>query len=260
MNTIIKKILLLVVPILLASACSTPTEKPSADSATADSVVFNLENDSLRCYLNIAVAEPELALPVGEWIDEMLGGYFPGDARQTQALTDFYGNALADTLRQAASESFAGVPMEFEAKVEKVFETDKLVTYTLTNYYGLGGAHPSSGYYGATFRKSDGRRLGWEIVRQYCHYGLTQLFAQQLKDYFGAESDDDLQQYIWEKYAPYDLPDPQTPPIFTAEGIAFVYQQYEIAAYAMGMPDGTIAYDSIRPMLTGWAKQLIEGL
>lgn len=43
----------------------------------------------------------------------------------------------------------------------------------------------------------------------------------------------------------------------TEEGFAFIYQQYEIAAYAMGMPTDIISYQQVKPYLTEWAKELL---
>ena len=40
-------------------------------------------------------------------------------------------------------------------------------------------------------------------------------------------------------------------------GVGFIYQQYEIAAYAMGMPNDTIPYERIKPFMTEWSKRLI---
>jgi hypothetical protein len=36
----------------------------------------------------------------------------------------------------------------------------------------------------------------------------------------------------------------------------FVYQQYEIASYAVGMPSFTVAYDKLLPYLTPEARKV----
>ncbi|MDY6114103.1 MAG: RsiV family protein, partial [Alloprevotella sp.] len=53
---------------------------------------------------------------------------------------------------------------------------------------------------------------------------------------------------------------PAEAPALKSDGVKFQYQAYEICCYAMGMPDCTIPYDEIRPMLTDYAKQLIAGI
>lgn len=54
------------------------------------------------------------------------------------------------------------------------------------------------------------------------------------------------------------VPFPVWTPHPTEEGLCFVYQQYEIAAYAMGMPSFIIPYDALRPYLTPEAADLLN--
>jgi hypothetical protein len=53
------------------------------------------------------------------------------------------------------------------------------------------------------------------------------------------------------------IPLPSAAPAFTKKGLAFIYQQYEIAPYAAGMVNFDIAYDKIRPFLTAEAQALL---
>ena len=53
------------------------------------------------------------------------------------------------------------------------------------------------------------------------------------------------------------IPFPAWTPFPGENGLVFTYQQYEIAAYAAGMPNFTIPYDEILPYLTPEAKLLI---
>ena len=53
------------------------------------------------------------------------------------------------------------------------------------------------------------------------------------------------------------IPLPAWTPYPTEEGLAFVYQQYEIASYAAGMPAFTLPYEDIAPWLTADARQLL---
>jgi hypothetical protein len=41
--------------------------------------------------------------------------------------------------------------------------------------------------------------------------------------------------------------------------VTFVYQPYEIAPYAVGMPAFTIDFKEIRPYLTVTAQKLLQG-
>ena len=53
------------------------------------------------------------------------------------------------------------------------------------------------------------------------------------------------------------IPLPNTPPALTDKGISIIYQQYEIAPYAAGLPSFYIPYDKAADILTPAAKELI---
>ena len=53
------------------------------------------------------------------------------------------------------------------------------------------------------------------------------------------------------------VPFPAWTPYPDEDGLVFTDQQYEIAAYAAGMPNFTIPYEDILPYLTPEAKRLI---
>lgn len=53
------------------------------------------------------------------------------------------------------------------------------------------------------------------------------------------------------------VPFPAWTPYPSEDGLVFTYQQYEIAAYAAGMPEFTIPYADILPYLTPEAKALV---
>ena len=54
------------------------------------------------------------------------------------------------------------------------------------------------------------------------------------------------------------IPVPQFPPTFTKNGLVFLYQQYEIGPYAVGMPNFCIPYKKVLPYLTEEAAALVE--
>ena len=56
----------------------------------------------------------------------------------------------------------------------------------------------------------------------------------------------------------FGLPLPATDPWLTKKGVSFIYQQYEIAPYAAGMPSFVLAYDDIRPYLTEDAAKMLR--
>ena len=233
----------------LLTACHTGTKQEGSIAS------FDFDQDSIICKIQAEVPEQVLSSAVGEWMVEQLGGYYTGDATDMQAIVDFYGKALSDTLLQALPDSFSG-EVAYEAEMNKAYETDQFVTYSFTSYLDLGGAHPTSVEAGATFRKSDGRRLSWDIVQQNKSHIFKQMLTETLCDYFGVDDETALNSLLWDSSS-HEVPLPNTPPYLMENGIVVIYQQYEIASYAMGMPGDTIPYERIKPVLTDWAQKLI---
>ena len=56
----------------------------------------------------------------------------------------------------------------------------------------------------------------------------------------------------------FGLPLPVTDPWLTRDGIVFLYQEYEIACYAMGRPSVILPYEVLLPLLTDEAKALLK--
>ena len=54
------------------------------------------------------------------------------------------------------------------------------------------------------------------------------------------------------------IPLPACTPALTNQGLKFIYQQYEIGPYALGMVNFTVPYDKIKKFMTGEAAKLIE--
>lgn len=240
--------------ISLLIACQPKTESIEKPCIEADSVCFVFDQERIVCKINVETPDSSLRQAVGEWVDEQLGGYNTEDVCDMTGMVDFYGKAWVDTLRKALIDIRPDAVVEYEAQMKKAYETDKIVTYTFTSYLGLGGAHPSSSETGATFRKSDGKRLSWDIVRHELDYLFYDVKKDVIKAYFDCQTDEQLELMIDNIF---DIPNPNTPPIFLQDGIMLIYQQYEIAGYAAGMPGGTVSYKKMKPLMTGQAKQLL---
>ncbi len=151
-------------------------------------------------------------------------------------------------------------------------QTATFVTYSTQLYTYLGGAHGSTISAGHTFRRSDGRHMGWNMVDTTRKAELTALIRDGLKEYF-AEGEDlstpltDAE--LLDRLLLWDDPDtpedelsdgiplPHTAPWLTPTGVAFLYQQYEIAPYAVGMPNMTIPFEVIAPLLTAEGRSLL---
>ena len=143
--------------------------------------------------------------------------------------------------------------LESSTKITRDYESDNVITYTFNSYENAGGAHGGSVSSGMTFRKSDGRRIGWEL---FSTVKMQSILRNGLKEYFEVKTDEELESCLSLSNS-YYIPMPTTPPIFTKKGILVIYQQYEIAAYASGMPSFIISYKNAKKMLNSTGKKLL---
>jgi hypothetical protein len=202
---------------------------------------------------------PALVQIVREWISEEMGGTYKGSYAAGDSLLGFYGKAAIDTLIVYSKDMEPGMNLENRMSVRKTYETDKLVTFEASSYAYFGGAHGGATLEGATFRKSDGRKFGWDIFKLESRFSKVQdIIKAGLKQYFKVNTDDELKENLLNPDQIYVLPLPQAVPYFTKEGVKFVYAQYEIACYAAGMPSFTVPYDKIKDALTVSAAALID--
>lgn len=224
-----------------------------------DSVTFSFAGSDVTSDIVAMVPEKNVRHAVLEWLDESLGGTFDGDKEDMGAIVGHYGNLYVDKLNSISSQ---GVPdyaeLSYYARMDKIYETDKVVTYGLTIDIDMGGAHPLSKEMGATFSKADGKRLTWDMVSKDRTTGVKNVVKEMLKDYFNAKTDDELMKCVQGVKNASSIPLPKTPPYMTEEGFVLIYQQYEIASYAAGMPGDTIPYKTMKPYLTEDVRKLTE--
>ena len=262
-----------------------PTEANTPKQLT-DTLVVNLTsrymNDSTATSaLNVAfpVANKKnstLVAAINEWISEELGGTY-GDSIEgdyakllsdTAAMIDHYFAAIKklndDNWKEMAEniqpEDLQGMQLFDSISITKTAEGKDWVTFQFVNEVFQGGAHGSHLVFGQTFRKSDGRRIGWDIIRQLPEGNLQELMRKGLVSYFAADNEEGFKEEdlenVLDESARYYIPMPQCPPLFTSEGILFLYNQYEIAAYAMGLPSFVLTWEELKPYLNVTAKRL----
>ena len=112
-------------------------------------------------------------------------------------------------------------------------------------------------YSGVTFRKADGRRIGWDVFTGQYDDNFAELLKDGLKEYWHITSDSELRTYFLDENDYYSVPRPECAPLFTADGVKVVYNEYEIAAYANGRPEFTIPYAEIEDYMMVTAKRLL---
>ena len=203
---------------------------------------------------------------IEELISEALGGTYDGPMDSGKQMLDHYGKVQIDTLRNVyRGFEFPDPPtLYYSMNIRKLHETPRYITYSTKCEDFLGGAHGMHTFSATTVRKSDGRRFGWDMLRNTDSEAFRQLIKSGLKSYF-QELDIDVStdELLAEQLAPDMVPDylplPKEAPYFSPRGVEFIYQPYEIAPYAVGMPAFTLSIKQIRPYLTVSAQKLLQG-
>ena len=212
---------------------------------------------------------PILVNAIREYISESLGisyagemennmqGSYSGDLGDGQKMIDYYFHLKYKEFKNAhdeMAEHMQGDAPTFasETEIHYLYETDKFVTYEMKKYEDMGGAHGGTFISGMTFRKSDGRRVEWDLFTK----SMQDVIKKGLKKYFEVHTDEEMEKFLSLENT-YLLPLPATPPVFTKEGVLFTYQQYEIAAYAAGLPSFIVPYDEAKSLMNTTGKNLL---
>lgn len=146
-------------------------------------------------------------------------------------------------LKSMAEEGFAP-GMERDMRVSVAYEDSTCITFLVTSYTYLGGAHGYSSVFGATFSKTDGHHMSYaDLLADRSAEQLRKEIREGLKTYFMVETDAELRENLFGQEdltmnaAEYEaFPLPVADPWLEEDGVHLIYQQYEIACYAAGMP------------------------
>ena len=219
---------------------------------------------------------------IGSYEEGRLFPAYEGDRDKTDLLLDYYRGKALETIGRLSQEDYdervqsieendgltdgqrkeilADMPgWEYDFNLLKERETDKYVVFLSEDYVYLGGAHGGIiGRGGLTFDKKDGL-LVEEFLDPVCLDEIQPLLRKGLTQYFNSEdmevTAEELDNYLFLETGV--IPFPAWTPYPSEDGLVFTYQQYEIAAYAAGMPNFTIPYDDLLPYLTPEAKVLV---
>ena len=164
---------------------------------------------------------------------------------------------LSGNYRSEVAEAFSNydnpeeIPwLNYEADYEgSVLATvGPFLSYQIMAYFYTGGAHGSTlcNYLVFDTSKNSVVQLG-DIVDEQTRPYIAELMANKpLEDMDGRSLNQMKKEgYLFED-AVLDLPDNF---FFTSKGITFVFQQYEIAPYAMGLISVTLTWDELQPLL-----------
>ena len=256
---------LLAVMLTLVVVCSCDSQKTSDSNSDQDSTETEFSETKELTFSTITHEEKryiwtykftgeyptggneQLVRSIQKWINQQMGGTYEGELSDTTAMFQHYADKLLDDtdldmLRQMTEDSIECC-MEYE--FHPVWQSDSLITYTMTSYWYGGGAHGGTVVLGTTMRKSDGYQYGWDMLKS--DADLTHEIHSGLKKYFEVKSEEALYEQLiltddWETPTSTEIPLPDSAPWIEADGMHLIYQQYEIACYAAGMPALTIPW------------------
>ncbi len=272
-----------------SGADSTLTDSAAlgGDTMTVDSIVFtDVSRDStVECSIRIdfPYGSDSFSLAVKAFIgDELAALFLPynneeeavarkyprykGSVLEGKQMVDHYGRAtmeyFSDSQKSTMQEMGWGEedrPRLSEAiGVRKSDETREYVTFHITEYAYLGGAHPSFTAYSVNIGKRTGKPLTHTV-------DSTKLKAMQPileKGVLGylklADESVSAKNYKSRLFLPDNgmIPLPAHAPYLQGDSVCFVYQQYEIAAYALGLVSFNVAYKDMENYLSKDAKEL----
>ena len=249
--------------ILSLAACDRTPETRT----TATPAVLTVQRDSLAApdgpgSVAIVLDAPadtlsQLSRAIGEYVSETLGGTWEGSCTDYDGMLNHYISILSATYADMFSDGLDGSDCFDYTEILKLAENTKYVTYITTRELYLGGAHGSQMISGMTFRKADGRRIGWDVFTGRYDDDFAALLKNGLKEYWGIDSDNELRSYFLDENDYYTVPLPDCPPLFTEDGVRFVYNEYELAAYAYGRPSFTLPYAELDDYMMVTAKRLL---
>mgnify|MGYP004455841853 FL=1 len=228
--------------------CSVVVDYPSGDDSLSVGVRRYIAGELARLFLPTMQEEDEPA------------AVFKGAKADGKALVDFYGKLNFGYLKSQYAElkelGIAG--LSYDLSIRKTYETDRYLTYETSCYVFLGGAHGSAVCRPVNIVKATGKVLAATIdtLKQ---KALQPILRRGVKEYISkAENrkikDRDLQNMLFVEHG--IIPLPATMPVLTPEGLRFVYQQYEIGPYALGMVEFTVPYADVKSCLTPEAAEL----
>ena len=243
-----------------------PVATDSATTLIRDSLIKVIDNEF--CYI---------------WGEGRVMESYKGEDNSLKTIIDYYGNNALKEFNKGAEEDYKDrmeylaedttitpeerqqrmedTPRwEYSSKIEKEYETPKYTVYEHNSYQYLGGAHGGVTGNGSITFNSAGKKIEKFFVDG-AEAKMQKLLMTGLMDYFSADSNEKLTQeevMQWLQIEGNQIPLPARAPYLSAGGLVLTYQQYEIAAYAAGMPSFAIPYKEVMPYLTDEVKSLLD--
>lgn len=164
---------------------------------------------------------------------------------------------VTDSLLKVARRDFAELAGEntremfysFDYNADTLAVTPTYATIQFSGYTFTGGAHGSFYILPAVFTRPEGHQLTWaDLVAPDRKAELLGMIRRALMEqYFDVSTDEAFAEMLLVK--PDEITLPVGGPALSPEGLHVIYQQYEIAPYACGMPSCIIPMEDLRPLL-----------
>lgn len=162
----------------------------------------------------------------------------------------------------------ADANMSYDIRLNKEAETDSYVTYHCFSYVYLAGAHGSTFERSFNIVKATGKKLS-QVVDTARVKDLQPILRKGVLSYLNQQSGNESQTENEEQITDAQLNDylfiengiiplPSSSPYLAKDGVHFIYQQYEIGPYAMGLVSFTVPLEKIKPYLTAEALKLLK--
>lgn len=234
-----------------------------ADSTDYSTISFEAELPLADSPVNRSIREDLLGVMGRElwYVREPYESSSPcPEIRSENELKDYYEGSAAVFDSEAEQEYHDGIGYEADMTLRRIYENERLYVFYSYTYSYRGGAHGAvSGAGYLSYDRRDGSRVEGFLEKDNVAE-MQPLLRAGLSEYFSGEevavTDSTLDDYLFLQDEGL-IPLPVFEPCPTEEGLLFVYQQYEIAAYAAGMPSFVIPYETISPFLSDKGKELL---
>lgn len=235
------------------------------------SVDYPQGDDSLAVGARQLVAREMAALymPQEDGVEDVYRNRYPaykGSIDNGQTLADFYGKGamgyLMDNHKQMRKLQGASAelpPLYQKARIRKGTETAHYVTFNITDEINMGGAHGAFFAYGVNLSKHSFKPVDHPVDSTKLK-ALQPLLRRKVLEYVHDAGEENATDATLNSVLTLELngiiPLPMHAPYAEGDSLCFVYQQYEIAPYAMGLVNFKVAYKDIKPYLTKEGKSL----
>lgn len=168
--------------------------------------------------------------------------------------TDDYEAYFQEDMNRFFAEEGNEPNSSFEGSYSLSEQTDLYVTYIAEGYVYTGGAHPMPWYYGATFSKTDGSIIGYDLFDD--PEQLIGIVSENIQKQYFEPNNTEEEEYLFEPDETFQLPTNE--PWIETDSVVFCYEPFEIAPYAAGMPLCKIALADLKPYLSEKGKSFLN--